>query len=396
VDLGGSDEVAPEALTAQVAPERERRTAAVELLWDLVFVFAVTQVTTLLSRELTWTGLGRSMLVLALVWWAWSAFVWAADAQEEDAVMLRLVLLLATVLIFVTGISIPHAFGADATLFAATYVGVRALHLALYADASRRGNAAWSAIAGFAVTVAVGMALLLAGSFVGGWQRDVLWAAAIAIDYAGPLITRDRLRALQELSVSHFAERYALFVLICLGESVAVIGIRASAVGLDSATVAAVVLGIVITIGLWWIYFDHYAAAAERRLRELAEPVLAASDAYSYLHLPLVAGVIIFAAGVKLALGHLEGPLPDAARLALCGGVALYLVAHAAFLARLMGVVSLDRLALAAALLVLYGIGGEISGWATAGLVAALLAALCAVDAKVTRGGARTPGVLAE
>jgi hypothetical protein len=120
----------------------------VELLWDLVFVFAVTQVTTLLSGHLTWAGFGRSMLVLALVWWAWSAFVWAANAQAADAATLRLTLLVAMVLIFVAGLAIPGAFGGNATLFVATYASVRVLHLALYADASRRGNASWSAIVG--------------------------------------------------------------------------------------------------------------------------------------------------------------------------------------------------------------------------------------------------------
>ena len=126
----------------------ERRTSPIELLWDLVFVFAITQVTTLLSHDLGWRGLGRSMLVLALVWWAWSAFVWAANAEQEEAPPLRLILLLAMVLIFIAGLAIPRAFGGEATLFAATYAGVRLLHLGLYADASRRGHAAWSAIAG--------------------------------------------------------------------------------------------------------------------------------------------------------------------------------------------------------------------------------------------------------
>src|SRR5437588_3563480 len=143
--------------------EQERRTAPVELLWDLVFVFAVTQVTTLLSRDLTWAGFGRSMLVLALVWWSWSAFVWAANAQAMSSPTLRPSLLLASAFIFVAGLSLPHAFGGEGTLFASTYAAVRLLHLALYADASRRGNASWSAIAGFALTVVVGMALLVGG-----------------------------------------------------------------------------------------------------------------------------------------------------------------------------------------------------------------------------------------
>ncbi|MGN6166802.1 MAG: low temperature requirement protein A, partial [Solirubrobacteraceae bacterium] len=197
--------------------EQERRTTPVELLWDLVFVFAITQVTTLLSKNLTWTGFWRSMLVLALVWWAWSAFVWASNAQRADSGVLLAVLLAATACIFIAGIAVPHSFGAYATLFAATYAAVRGLHLLLYADASRRGNASWSAIAGFGVTVAVGMALLLAGSFLSEGLRVVLWGLAAAIDYAGPgLLNRGRLRGLQRLAVAHFAERYGLFVIIAL------------------------------------------------------------------------------------------------------------------------------------------------------------------------------------
>ena len=153
----------------------ERRTSPVELLWDLVFVFAVTQVATLLSRDLSWPGFGRAMLVLALVWWAWSAYVWAANAEQEESRVLRGVLLLGMVLIFIAGLSLPHAFDDRATVFAVSYAGVRLLHLALYAHASKRGNASWSAIVGFATTVVIGMALLIAGSFLGGSALIVLW-----------------------------------------------------------------------------------------------------------------------------------------------------------------------------------------------------------------------------
>ena len=146
----------------------ERRTSPLELLWDLVFVFAVTQVTTLLSKDLSWAGFGRSMLVLALIWWAWSAFVWAANAQSTSSPAMRLCLLLATLFIMISGLAVPHAFGSSGLLFAVTYTVVRLLHLALYADASRKGNASWSAIAGFGTAVLIGMALLVAGAFVHG------------------------------------------------------------------------------------------------------------------------------------------------------------------------------------------------------------------------------------
>jgi len=383
------DAVTVSALGAQATPS-ERRTSPIELLWDLVFVFAVTQVTTLLSRDLAWRGFGRSLLVLALVWWAWSAFVWAANAEEEEAPALRLILLVAMVLIFVAGLAIPRAFAGEATLFAATYAGVRFLHLGLYADASRRGNASWAAIAGFALTVSIGMALLVAGSLLHGWHRDALWAAAVAIDYAGPgWLTRARLRGLQQVAVAHFAERYGLFVIICLGESVVAIGVGASGQRLSAETVAAVALGILITAGLWWTYFGRFAATAEERSRHHRDPVLAASDAYSYLHLLLVAGIIIFAVGVKLSIRDVGHPLGDAPRLALCAGIALYLLGHAAFRLRLAGSVNLEQVAFAGAMLALFALGSELPAWALLGAATALLASLCALEATVERRRAR-------
>jgi low temperature requirement protein LtrA len=367
----------------------ERRTTPVELLWDLVFVFAVTQVTALLSQDLSWAGFGRSMLVLALVWWAWSAFVWAANAQDTESQAMRAILLSGMLLIFITGLALPQAFGANATLFAATYAGVRFLHLGLYADASRRGNASWAAIAGFAVTVTLGMALLIAGSFLDGTQRVALWALAAAIDYAGPAwLTRERLRGLQEVAVAHFAERYSLFIIICLGESIVAIGVGASGLPLDGELVAAVALGLLITMALWWTYFDRFAATAEERLRSHDDPVLAAADAYSYLHLVLVAGIIVFAVGVKLAVHDVGDPLSDAARLALCGGVALYLVGHVAFAWRMGGGVSYARLWAVAALLVLYLAGAGLPAWAVAGVMTSILAALCALEAVRDHRGA--------
>jgi low temperature requirement protein LtrA len=381
-------------LAAAAEPlEEERRTSPVELLWDLVFVFAVTQVTTLLSHDLSWAGLGRSLLVLALVWWAWSAFVWAANAQDTGSPALRLTLLLAMVLTFVAGLALPHAFDDEAPVFAATYASVRLLHLALYADASRKGNASWAAIAGFGVTVLMGMALLVAGSLVGGGAQVALWTAAAAIDYAGPAwLTRERLRGLQRVAVAHFAERYSLFVIICLGESIVAIGVGAGEERFDAQLVAAVGLGLLITVALWWTYFDRFAAVAEQRLRTHDDPVLAAADAYSYLHLVIVAGIIVFAVGVKQAVGAVDAPLGDAARLALCGGVALYLAGHVAFGLRMVGALGVEKLAAAAAVLVLYAVGGGFDAWVLAGAVAAVLGAMCAVEtAAVRRAEPRRP-----
>ena len=368
------------------AARDERRTSPIELLWDLVFVFAITQVTALLSHDLSWAGFGRSMLVLALVWWAWSAFVWAANAAD-DSPLLRTILLLGMLLIFVAGLALPHAFGDESTTFAVTYAAVRFLHLALYAQASRQGNASWTAISGFAVTVVIGMTLLVVGSFAHGSLQIALWALAAAIDYAGPAwLTRGRLAGLQYVAVAHFAERYGLFVIICLGESIVAIGVGAGGRALDAPLVAAIVLGLLITIALWWIYFDRFAEAAEERLRDHDEPVLAAADAYSYLHLPLVAGIILFAVGAKLLIHDSSQPLSDAARFALCGGAALYLVAHAAFQLRIAGERAWSKPAAAAGLLAVYAISTSWAGWGVAAAACAVLAALCVVEARAAAG----------
>lgn len=380
----------PVAADTEETELAEHRTTPVELLWDLVFVFAVTEVSSLMSHDLTWGWFARSMLVLALVWWAWSAFVWAANAQNATSGTVRACLLISTAVIFITGLSVPGAFGRDGTVFAVSYAIVRFLHLALYADASRKGNASWSAIAGFAVTVAIGMALLIAGSFAHGGTRIALWAAAVAIDYAGPAwLTRERLRGLQRVAVAHFAERYGLFVIICLGESIVAIGLGAAAghPHLGAQLITAVTLALLITIGMWWTYFDRYAATAEERLREHDDPVLAAADGYSYLHLLIVAGIITFAVGARVLVRHFGVSIPDAPRLALCGGVALYLVGHVGFRRRLSGELEHQKLAVAAALLVLYAVGSAMAGWVVAAAIAALLAGLCAVETAAGREG---------
>ncbi|MBV8955981.1 MAG: low temperature requirement protein A [Solirubrobacterales bacterium] len=362
----------------------ERRTSPLELLWDLVFVFAVTQVTSLLSNNLTPRGFGRAMLALALIWWAWSAFVWATNAQTTTARSLRVCLLVATVFIFITGLALPRAFGDQATLFAVSYAVVRGLHLALYADASRKGNASWSAIAGFAVTVAIGMALLIGGSFLDGVARDLLWLAAVAIDYAGPAwLTRERLRGLQRVAVAHFAERYGLFVIICLGESIVAIGVSSRGEPISAALVAAVSLGLLITVALWWTYFDRFAEVAEERLREHPDPVLVAADAYSYLHLVIVAGIIVFAVGVHFLALESDRSLPDGARLCLCGGLALYLLGHVAFRLRIAGTVGYEKLIVAVLLILLYALGPGLSGWTLAAIATALLAGLCTAESDV-------------
>ena len=357
----------------------ERRTASVELLWDLVFVFSITQVTTLLAGRASWERFGEAMLVLALVWWAWSAFVWAANAHDENSRVLRGHLLAATILIFIVALAVPHAFGGDAVLFACAYAAVRVLHLTLYGAAARGGRASRRGISGFQLSTSVGIVLLIVGAVAGGWARTILWIAAVAIDYGGPAgPRRDRLRELQHVAVAHFADRYGDFVILCLGESVVSVGVGVADANrrLDAGLIVSAGFALVIAIAMWWTYFDQLAEAAQRRLRDLAEPVLAATDGFSYGHLGIVAGIIIEAGGIRLLVHNsVTVPMPDPGRLLFCAGVAVYLLALELFAWRLLGRAGIARPLAAAALVVLWAAGGGLPAWLTTVLCAGCVAA---------------------
>ncbi len=227
----------------------------------------------------------------------------------------------------------------------------------------------------------IGIVLLIIGSFLTGAARAVLWTVALAIDYAGPAwLTRERLRGLQRVAVAHFAERYGLFVIICLGESIVAIGVGAVGRRVDADLIAAVSLGLLITIGMWWTYFDQAADTAEARLREHDDPVLAAADSYSYLHLPIVAGIITFAVGVRFLARAAGSSLATGPRLALCGGVALYLIGHLAFRWRLLDEFGYEKLLCAAAIMVVFALGGGLPGWVLAGLITVLIGVLCVAE----------------
>jgi low temperature requirement protein LtrA len=212
----------------------------------------------------------------------------------------------------------------------------------------------------------------------------VLWAAAAAIDYAGPAwLTREQLRSLQEVSVAHFAERYASFVIICLGESIVAIGVGVGTAErhLTPELVVAAGLALLPALGMWRVYLHRLAERAQQRLREDDDPVLAAADAYSYLHLVILAGIIIVADGVRLTVHHsATAPMPAAGRLALCGGVAVYLLGLAAFRLRIAGERSLGAISVAGALIALFALGGSLPAWSIPAGISILLGVLCALE----------------
>ena len=334
------------------AAESEKRVEPLELFFDLVFVFALTQVTARLSDDLSWGGLFRGLLVLAVIWWAWAAYAWLTNEVDTRSRSVRLTIFAAMAFMLLASLAIPGAFEGDALLFALAYLGVRLAHIGLFAagtdDVDVRQAA--RALAGTAVTAPL---LLIVASFFELEAQEAIWVVALVIDYVG-----GALRGIERwrLSPGHFAERHGLIVIIALGESIVAIGVGAEGIDLDAGALVAATLGILLAAALWATYFDGALEQVEGRLLALSGRArnATARDSFSFLHLPLVAGIVLFALGVKKTLEHVDDPLKTIAAVGLCGGVALYLAADVAFRRRCLGLLDRQRLVAAgAALLVL-------------------------------------------
>jgi low temperature requirement protein LtrA len=313
------------------AMEREERVTPLELFFDLVFVFAVTQVTTMIAHDPTWRGLGQGLLVLAALWWAWVGYAWLTNTLDPEDLSMRFTVFGAMGAMLVAALAAPQAFGEDGVLFGAAYLVVRVLHVVLYEEGSRGEPELHSSVIRFAPTAVIGPGLILAAGFLDGAAQAGLWIAALALDYAGPEISGSM--GGWRVAPAHFAERHGLIVIIALGESIAALGVGAQGLEVNSGLIAAALLGLTVAGALWWAYFDVVAIMAERKLTEATGEARArmARDSFSYIHLPMVAGIILFAAGVKKTLPHISEPLETVPAFALCGGVALYIAAHLAF-----------------------------------------------------------------
>jgi low temperature requirement protein LtrA len=371
----------PEPPRGGTQDPEERRVAPLELFFDLVFVFAITQVTAFLSDNLTWGGLVRGLALLAALWWAWVGYSWLTNnaVRAEEATPARLVVLAAMVAMLVASLAVPDAFGEAGVLFGGAYFVVRLLHLALYAYTTGDSPEARRTVIGFAPGFLGGPMLLVVAGSLEGPAQGVLWSLALAIDYGVALL---RGVAGFRVHAGHFVERHGLIIIIALGESIVAIGVGAAGLELGAGLVLAAALGMVLAAGLWWAYFDYVALAAERRLirSQGYERATLARDSYSYLHLPMVAGIVLVALGVKKTLAHVGDPLGTIPAVALCGGVALYLLGHNAFRLRDVGSVSVPRLAATAISLALIPVAVRMPALITLAATAALLVALAAYE----------------
>jgi low temperature requirement protein LtrA len=361
------------------------RVTSLELFFDLVFVLALTQCTTLMARTPTWIGLLKGVLALGMLWWAWTGYAWLTSVVDPEEGSVRLVIFTAMAAMLVAALCVPGAFGSEALLFACAYAVVRGAHIALFTIASREDRALRHSVAGLAYSTAIAAGLLFVAAATSGALQLGLWALAMALDMGGPfLFGADGWK----LVPGHFAERHGLIVLIALGESIVALGVGARVV-IDAGVVFAAVLGVIVAATLWWAYFDVTALVAERRLsnaKEGRERNELARDSYSYLHFPMVAGIALIAVGLKVTIEH-DGadPLKLVPTLALLGGAATYLLAHVAFRFRNVQSLSGRRLVCALVLLGLVPItlALKTSSLATLAVLAVVLALLIAYE--VTR-----------
>jgi low temperature requirement protein LtrA len=334
------------------ARREDERVTPLELFFDLVFVLAITQCTALMSHHPTWSGLAQGLLVLGVLWWAWVGYAWLTSVIDPEAGAVRLVLFAAMAALLIAALCVPHAFGSLGLAFALALGFFRVAHIALFMLASPDDDALRHSVLGLAASTAVAVVLLAAASLFDGLAQGALWLLALLLDMGLPYIFgTDGWK----LVPGHFAERHGLIVIIALGESIVAIGVGAAG-ALDFGIGTVAVLGVALAAAMWWIYFDVVALISARRLGE-AEPGRVqnalARDSYSYIHLALVAGIVLVAFGLKTSIAHTGDHLHAVPAFSLLGGVACYLLGLVAFRYRHVQTINRQRLVLAIVLLIL-------------------------------------------
>jgi low temperature requirement protein LtrA len=359
-----------------------QETTVVELFFDLVYVYAVTQLSHLLIGDLSWSGAGRTAFLLIVIWWAWINTTWMVNWFDPGSHRVRVVLIGVMLASLLMSAAVPDAFGAHGVLFAGAYVVLQIGRNLAGAVLLPRDHplrlvferiVAWSLASG---------ALWVWGSLLSGDGRLWVWVAALGVDLLAPLVGyRTPGRGVShtgDYSVDggHFAERCQGFVIIALGESIVVTGASATGAGLTTEVVLALAAAFVETAALWWLYFGATAEHSRRHIAESEDPGRLARDAYTYLHVPIVAGVIVTAVGDELLIAHAGRALTTGGIVMVLGGPILFLLGETLFRVRMIGSANAKRLTAIAVLGLLGILAGRIPALVLVTIVAAVLVGL--------------------
>jgi low temperature requirement protein LtrA len=359
-----------------------------ELFFDLVFVFAVTQISHLLLDDLTWAGAGKSAVMLLAVWWAWNYTTWVTNELDVNTVSVRLLMLALMLAGLVMAVGIPYAFEDRALLFALAYVAIQVGRTAFLAyAASDRGTPERHRSVNILIWFLVSTVFWIGGALLDGEARVAMWVIALLIDYAAPLFIyrvpgRTPLPTDSwDLGTEHFTERFGLFVIIALGETVILTGATASDLDIDVSVMLALTIAFVTTAAIWWLYFSEIAGRAAKAMAAADNPVLIARDAFTYGHALIIAGIIVAAVGDEIVIAHPGDPLKTAYLVTVVAGPVIFLLAQVALGWRMTGRISVRRMVAVAACL---GVGllglAELDAIFVSGLLAAVLISLAIAD----------------
>ncbi|HKT83597.1 MAG TPA: low temperature requirement protein A [Solirubrobacterales bacterium] len=373
----------PESSSRLGATLREgERVTPLELFFDLVFVLAITQCTALMAHHPTWSGLAQGLLVLGMLWWSWTAYSWLTSVVDPEEGAVRLIMIGAIAALLLVSLCVPEAFGDLGLAFALIYGVVRVAHIGLFMLASPEDDGLRHSVLGLAVSSFIAVVLLATASLFDGLAQGAIWALALFLDMGGPYFFGSEG---WKLVPGHFAERHGLIIIIALGESIVAIGVGAEH-ALDLGIGTAAVLGVGLTAAMWWIYFDVVAIISARRLEEAEVGRVQnemARDSYSYLHLIMVAGIVLTALGLKKTIGHFDEHLHTVPAFALLGGVAVYLIGLVAFRYRHVHSINRRRLGLAIVLLILVPVATEVPALVVVAVANVLLWAMIAYETRM-------------
>ena len=357
----------------------DERVTPLELFFDLVFVLAITQCTALMAHHPTWAGMAQGLLVLGILWWGWVGYAWLTSVIDPEEGAVRLVMFGAMASLLIVSLCVPEAFGHLGLTFALAFGVFRVAHIALFMLASPDDDALRHSVLGLAASTAIAVLLLAAASLFDGIAQGALWALALLLDMAGPYFFGSEG---WRLVPGHFAERHGLIIIIALGESIVAIGVGAAG-QLDLGIGTVAVLGVALAAAQWWIYFDVVALISAKRLAEAevgrTQNELA-RDSYSYIHLAMVAGIVLVAFGLKTAIAHDGDDLQAVPAFALLGGVAIYLLGLVAFRYRHVQTINRQRLGLAIVLLILVPVATAMPALISLAVVVVLIWAMIAYE----------------